>query len=231
MLIVKSSPTIGNAIIESLKEIYSNESGNIIDTKLLEIREFVSREEDLFKIFNTKQKVIFLGGNHMDSSVWEIFLETCKKENKKPCLIIFDSHLGSWFKPFIEGGFPPENVLLVGTRNLPQEEIKFIREKRIKLLSMNALTEDLNDMCDTIMEFSDGRELYISINLNIIDPAFAPSVFFPEIGGLTSRQFIFLIHRIKKIQTLRIVDIVGIKEENESNLTLKMGAKILAELI
>jgi agmatinase len=82
------------------------------------------------------------------------------------------------------------------------------------------------------MEFSSGKELYVSIDIDVIDPAFAPSTGYPETGGLTSRQFLYLIQRIKKIKTLRAVDLVEINEKKDKDkITVKLGAKILAELI
>jgi len=97
---------------------------------------------------------------------------------------------------------------------------------------MNSLTEDLHDMCDTIMEFSNGKELYVSIDVDVIDPAFAPSTGYPEAGGLTSRQFIYLLQRIKKIKNLRAVDLVEINEKNDKEgITVRLGAKIMAELL
>ena len=139
-----------------------------------------------------------------------------------------------WLRKIIEEGFPKENILIVGARNSHQSEIKFIKENKIKTISMNSLTEDLEDMCEVIMEFSNGKELYLSIDVDVIDPVFAPSTGYPEIGGLTSRQFIYLIQRMKKIKNLRAVDIVEINEKMDrenNNLTVKLAAKILAELI
>jgi agmatinase len=185
-----------------------------------------------------------LGGDHSISySIGKAFMDNCKKQKKKPCLIIFDAHADcmepmkeptheEWLRALIESGFPSENVLLVGARNIEKSEIKFIKEKKIKTISMSSLTEDLPEMCDTIMEFSNGKELYVSIDVDIIDPTFAPATGYPETGGLTSRQFLYLIQRIKKIKTLSAVDIVEINEKKDKDkITIKLGAKILAELI
>lgn len=262
----KGCERAGNAILESLKEIHSNENGNIIDTKILDLEEIhldnsnieLSNKliyENSLEIFETKPRVIFLGGDHsITYSTGKAFLENCKREKKKSCLIVFDAHAdcqqtGSeqvqasssdkprakeWLRKLIEDGFPSENVLIVGARNIEQSEIKFIKENKINMISMNSLTEDLQDICDTIMEFANGKELYISIDIDVIEPVFAPSTGYPEIGGLTSRQFIYLIQRMKKIKTLRAVDIVEINEKEDKkrdNLTIQLGAKILAELL
>jgi agmatinase len=251
----KGCERAGNAILEALKEIHSNESGSVIDSSLLDLEEIHLDNSNLeltgkliyensLEIFETKPRVVFLGGDHSISySTTKAFLDYCKKERKKPCLIVFDSHADcmppmreptheEWLRKLIEEGFPKENVLIVGLRNVWKDEIKFLKENKIKTLSMNNLTEDLQDMCDTIMEFSNGKELYVSVDIDIIDPVFAPATGYPEPGGLTSRQFVYLIQRIKKIKTLRAVDLVEINEkQDKEGITIKLGAKILAELL
>ena len=251
----KGCERAGNAILESLKEIHSNENGNILDSSLLDLEEIhidnsnleLSNKliyENSLEIFETKPRVIFLGGDHSISySTGKAFLDYCRKERKKPCLIIFDSHADcmfpmkeptheEWLRKLIEEGFPKENILLVGLRNVWKDEITFLKENKIKTLSMANLTNDLQDMCDTIMEFVNGKELYVSIDIDFIDPLFAPATGYPESGGLSSRQFLYLIQRIKRIKTLRAIDIVEINEKKDKDrITVKLGAKILSELL
>jgi agmatinase len=255
--ITKGCERAGNAIIESLREIHSNESGNIIDSSLLDLEEIhidnsnleLSNKliyENSLELFETKPRLVFLGGDHSISySTGKAFLDNCRKERKKSCLIVFDSHADcmppmqepsheEWLRKLIEEGFPKENILIVGLRNVWKEEVRFLKENKIKTLSMTNLTEDLQDMCDIIMEFSNGKELYVSVDIDVIDPAFAPATGYPEPCGLSSRQFLYLIQRIKKIKTLRAVDIVEINEKKDKeyeNRTVKLGAKILAELL
>ena len=247
----------GNAIITALKEIYSGEEGKPIDTSLLDLEEIhldnsnleLSNQliyENSLEILDAKPQTIFLGGDHSISySTTKAFLKHCKSVKKIPCLIVFDSHPDcmepmkeptheEWLRKIVEDGFPKENILIVGLRNSHKDEIQFIKKNKIKTLSMNNLTEDLTDMCDTIMEFSNGKELYVSIDIDVVDPVFAPSTGYPEVGGLTSREFLYLIQRIKKIKNLKAIDLVEINEKMDkqnNNLTIKLGAKILAELI
>ena len=100
---------------------------------------------------------------------------------------------------------------------------------------MNQFISNLHDTCDIIMEFSKNKEAYLSIDIDVIDPAFAPATGYLEPGGLTSRQFIYIIQRINKIKNLRAVDIVEINSEKDkkefNSMTIKLGAKILSELI
>ncbi|MCK4647787.1 arginase family protein, partial [Candidatus Pacearchaeota archaeon] len=137
-----------------------------------------------------------------------------------------------WLRALIESGFPAENVLLVGVRNVWKEELQFLKEKGIRVINMNQLLADLQDTCDVIMEFANGKELYVSIDIDVIDPAFAPSTGYLESGGLTSRQFIYLVQRINKIKSFKAIDIVEINsEKDKTRLTVKLGAKILGELL
>ena len=101
-------------------------------------------------------------------------------------------------------------------------------------MKMNAITEDLHEACDTIMEFSQGKELYVSVDISVLDPVFAPAAHHSEAGGLSGREFIYIIQRINKIKNLRAVDMVEINEKKDKeckNMTIKLGAKILSEMI
>lgn len=245
----------GNAILSFLREFQNNEQGNSIDVSSLDLEEIHLDNSDLkltnkliyensLETFGTKPRTIFLGGDHSISySILAAFHKFCELEKKKPCLIVFDAHADcleetkyptnrNWLRKLIVSGFPKENILLVGVRNINKKEMQFLKENKIKIVSISSLTEDLHETCDTIMEFSSGKELYVSVDIDVIDPVFAPSTSYPEIGGLTSRQFLYLIQRIKKIKTLRGIDLVEINEKKDKDkLTIKLGAKILAELL
>ncbi|MEK6906405.1 MAG: arginase family protein, partial [Nanoarchaeota archaeon] len=210
----------GNAILSSLREIYSNEQGKVINVDGLDLEEIHLDNKNLelsnkliyknsLEIFETQEKTIFLGGDHSISySTTKAFLDYAKNLEKKPCLIIFDAHSDcmkpvdrnfptheEWLRAVIEAGFPQENILLVGTRNIDEQEADFLKKKNIRIITMNQLTEDLHDSCDIIMEFSNGKELYVSIDIDVIDPAFAPSTGYSEPGGLTSRDFLYMIQK------------------------------------
>jgi arginase family enzyme len=251
----------GNEILKAVKdEIFANESGRPINVEELDLEEIHLDNSNLeitnkliyknaLKIFESKSKTIFLGGDHSISySLIRAFLDYCEGERgKEPCLIIFDAHPDcmpitkgwekhpnheEWLRALIEQGFPPKNILLVGVRNSDIQESEFLREKGVKIIGMNQLLENIEETCEVIMEFSDRKELYLSLDIDVIDPAFAVGTGYKEPGGLTSREFIYLIQRINKIKNLRAIDLVEINpEKDKDNLTVKLGAKILAEFV
>jgi len=258
----KGCEEAGNKILAELKNIYSNEQGKEINFEKLDLEEIHLDNSNLelsnnliyknsFEAFETKPKTIFLGGDHSISySTTRAFFDYVqnKGSGKEPCLIVFDAHADcmpvpnhagkkyptheEWLRGLIEDGFPAENVLLIGVRNIDPAERDFLNKHKIRQISINHLTEDLQNTTDTIMEFSSGKELYVSIDIDVIDPAFAPATGYPESGGFTSREFLYIIQRINKIKNLRAIDIVEINPSKDGdNLTVKLGAKILGELI
>ena len=56
----------------------------------------------------------------------------------------------------------------------------------------NTLLTDLEGACDGIMEFANNKELYVSVDIDVVDPVFAPATGHKEIGGLSSRDLIYL---------------------------------------
>ncbi len=247
----------GNEILKILKEeIYSSEAGKEINFETLDLEEIHldnSRVDfsnkliykNALETFEAKPKTVFLGGDHSISySIGKAFLDYCKNKKKKPCLIIFDAHPDlmepmkeptheEWLRALVDAGFPSESILLVGSRNAYIDELKFIKEKKIKTMSLNQFLLDIEDACDTLMEFANGKELYFSLDIDVVDPIFAPATGYKnEVGGLTSRQLIYLVQRINKMKNLRGVDIVEINPENDvDGRTVKLGAKILAEFL
>jgi arginase len=250
----------GNEILKCLKEeIYSNESGKPIEINKLDLEEIHLDNSNLevankliyknaLEIFDSKPKTIFLGGDHSISfSLVNAFFDNCKSNKKEPCLIVFDAHpdcmpvtKGSqkypnheeWLRGLIEQGFPAKNILLVGIRNSDIAESEFLRENAIRVINMNQILENIEEMCEIIMEFSDKKELYLSLDIDVVDPAFAIGTGYKEPGGLTSREIIYIVQRLNKVKNLRAIDLVEINPlKDENNLTVKLGAKILSEII
>lgn len=245
----------GNIIINSLSDIKINESGRIVDKNLLDLEEihldnsnleltFNLIYENSLEIFSKKPKTIFIGGDHsITYPICSAFLKNCFDEKKEPCLIVFDAHMDcfesdkkfpnnkEWLRKLIEKGFFPKNIFLVGTRNFGLSENSFAKEKGINIMGMNQIRENIQDSCDILMEFSRGKELYVSIDIDSIDPAFAPGTNNLEPGGISSRDFLYFIQRINLLKNLRGVDIVEINPEKDiNNSTIKLGAKIVSEI-
>ena len=132
-----------------------------------------------------------------------------------------------------EGKIDGNNVMIVGIRSFHKKEIEYLREKKIKILTMrNIFDNGVISVCDSIMEFaSKFKSLYLSIDIDVVDPAFAPGVGYVEPGGLSSRELIYFIQRLKNLKNLRKVDIVEVNiDKDVNNMTAKLAAKLIYEL-
>ena len=237
-----------DSIIKAMEGIYTNESGKPISFEVAEIKvnnsnvkesnEIIQKKAS--EIFEKNQPVVFLGGDH--SITYPLMKEFSKK--RRAGLIIFDAHADcvhnmpeptheDWLRTLIEKGFNPADVILIGARNIDPVETEFMLKNHINNFSMKELFENLHKSCDLIMEYARNFEnVYISIDIDAIDAAFAPGTGYPELGGMTSREFLYLIQRMKRLPNLRAFDIVEINPDKDINgMTVKLGAKILGELL
>ena len=241
-----------NLILNKLKEIGTNEKGKAIANWELNFNEIhidlnniPESNHNIFEtskeIFEKHSKAFFIGGDHLISySIISAF----KKIQNDPLVIVFDAHADcfetssgissrNWLRKLIEERYDSSRLLLVSSRNLDLDEIKFIKDNSITWIKMDILSEDLSGVCDLVMERARKSEgFYLSIDIDAVDPAFAPGVALIEPGGLSSRDLIYFIKRLVLLENFKGADIVNINPYKDINeMTLKLGAKILAEMI
>ncbi len=72
--------------------------------------------------------------------------------------------------------------------------------------------------------------LYLSLDIDVFDPAFAPGVSHPDAGGITSRMLIDWLHRLR-VQVIG-ADIVEYNPDRDAgHITAALCAKLARELI
>jgi arginase family enzyme len=190
------------------------------------------------EVFQQNQKSVFLGGDH--STTYPTF-KAFKEQNQNPFLIIFDAHADcmppqkeptheEFLRAIIEDGFPSEKIILIGTRKIEPEEAAFLKHHDIKIFQT---IYNMEAAADYITEKANGHDLYISIDIDALDPAFAPAVNYPEPNGLTSKEFFYILNRLLKIKSLKAIDIVEAvpkKDKAFDYRTLRLLAKIIEEV-
>lgn len=125
----------------------------------------------------------------------------------------------------------PNQLMFAATRAWNREEADYIRAQKINHFSMKKLFElGISESTDTIMEYARNfTALYISIDISCVDPAYVNGAAKQEPGGLSSRELIYMLQRLKLLKNLKIVDITGFSEEKDEK-TIKLAAKIMKEL-
>ena len=228
------SDSAPDKIADELKEQGLNEEGFFPVFDAEEIKKEDIEEKFLFALDQT-DKVVSVSGNHLISS---LLINSFSKRYRNCGIIIFDAHpdcenendlLPSIIRHNVRNG----NIILIGTRSWKKNELGFLKNNKIRFFEMRKMIEFGNmDVIETIMETARHFEaLYVSIDLDVLDPCFAPAVNSYEPGGLSSRDLLFFLSRLKKLQNLKAIDITELNPEKDiNNLTAKLAAKLIVEL-
>ena len=133
----------------------------------------------------------------------------------------------------LEFGIEPENICMVGLRSWEDQEIDLIENGGLKVYTAATVAERAMRSVATSVysKLSLCDAVHISLDIDCLDPAFAPGTGIPESGGLTSREVITLI---KAMQGLPLVglDVVEVSPPlDPSEATVFAALKIIMEYI
>jgi len=190
--------------------------------------------------------VVALGGDH---SISLPLLRAHTAKFGPPAVIHFDSHPDTWdweFKdqPYSHGTpfrraieeelIDTSAYLQIGIRGPTSwaNDLSNAREMGAKILTIHQVFEMgipavITEMRETIGE----RPVYVSLDIDSVDPAFAPGTGTPEVGGLTSYQILQLV---RGMQGLNIdgFDLVEVSPPyDHGDITAILGANLAFEFI
>jgi agmatinase len=217
-----------NMFAENLTSI---ENSKIEDKGDFEISNYFDIEKITKTHLDSGAKVFTLGGDH--SITFPIIKAHFEKYPKLDILHI-DAHCDLYdnfegdpyshacpFARIMENGLAVK-LVQVGIRTLNTHQAEQAEKFNVEIHQMKNL--DLS----TIPKFK--NPLYISLDMDGFDPAFAPGVSHHEPGGLTSRQVIDLI---QSIETEVIgADIVEYNPDRDfQNMTAFLAAKMMKEIV
>jgi len=165
--------------------------------------------------------------------------------HKNPGIVVFDAHPDlmpttdpvnheNYLRALIDHDvIPAKNIILVGIRNSDPDEIKFLKENKIKFFPMSEIAQEGKEaVCNAVMAAAKNFDaLYLSFDLDAVDAAFAPGVTYPEVAGMTSRELLYFLHRLKRLKNLKAADVVELNPDKDVNdITALLAAKIIVEL-
>ena len=186
------------------------------------------------KVVGSGKVPIMLGGEHsLTPHAVEAFTDVS--------VLIFDAHLD--YRNEYEGNknshacatrridevISPEKVLPVGIRSMCKEEFQDAKTQGLEYITAEKAkemgTDSLKKHIDSIMP----GKIYVSIDMDGIDPAFAPGVGTPEPFGLDPMMVRDIIRHLAK----RIVglDIVEVNPAFDHGNTAALAAKLIRDYI
>ncbi len=187
-------------------------------------------EENILKILEKKAVPVVMGGDH---SISYPVVKAFARKFKPLDILHFDAHPDLYeemrgdryshacpFARIMEEGLA-QNLVQVGIRAATGQQRAKASEHGVRMIEMKDIKGSLS------LEFS--NPLYISFDMDALDPAFAPGVSHYEAGGLSTRQVIDILHALDA----RIVglDVVEVNPERDaSGITAAAAVKIIKEV-
>jgi arginase len=173
---------------------------------------------------------IFLGGDHFVT--WPV-VRAMASAHPGLTILHFDAHPDTYdefsgsrtshacpFARIMEEGLA-RRLVSVGIRTMTAHQRDQAVRFGIEVHEMKAFSESIR------LELS--GPLYISFDLDALDPAFAPGVSHPEGGGLTTRQALSVIHAIGcPIVGADVVEMNPVRDTRE--ITAYAAAKVVKEI-
>ncbi|WBL14991.1 agmatinase [Sutcliffiella sp. NC1] len=122
----------------------------------------------------------------------------------------------------------PTNVYSFGIRSGMKEEFQWAKEVGMHISKFEVL-EPLKEILPTLA----GRPVYVTIDIDVLDPAHAPGTGTVDAGGITSRELLASIHAIANSEVnvvgCDLVEVAPIYDASEQ--TANTASKIIREMI
>lgn len=175
-------------------------------------------EDDALNLTADGASLMTIGGDH--TLALPLLRAASKRAGEPVALLHFDAHLDTWdtyfgadythgtpFRRAVEEGIVDTEALShVGTRGPLYGRKDLEEDRRLGfgiITSSDIFRIGVAETVARLRERIGSRPLYISVDIDVLDPAHAPGTGTPEAGGMTSRELLEII------RGLRGMNIVG----------------------
>ena len=221
----------------SLNDLKIHDAGDLhIDANMEETLrrlELVTRE-----ILGEGKRLVLIGGEHT------LTLGSTRGIDRDFAILCFDAHLDLrneylgeriCHATVMRRVYEVERLrrmLMVGTRAACREEVAYAEEQRISFISSHEINsrgiEEISSRINNLLGEEDA--IYLSLDVDVLDPAFAPAVQTPEPDGISTYQLLEIISRIN-LENLVAFDIVEVAPKYDSGVTAAVAARIIFEVL
>ena len=202
-------------------------------------------EEGLLPLLEGGVTPIMLGGDH---SVTLPELRAMVKRHGPVALIHFDSHSDTEDKYFgrrYHHGSPfrravEEELLIVdhsiqvGMRGsiYSHNSLDDARKLGFEVVtSVEAQEQDIGELIERIVNRVGDERVFVSFDIDFVDPAYAPGTGTPEVGGFTSSEALRVVRGLKGLDLVGFDLVEVLPQQDLSQITALLAANIVYEFI
>src|SRR5437867_13446109 len=159
-------------------------------------------------------------------------------------LVSFDAHLDlrdeylgekimhATFMRRVAERIGPGHVMVVGIRAFSKPELDYCKKSRVEVITpLDLRRSSVEKTAQRIRSFlAKSPHAYVTVDIDALDPAYAPGVGNPEPDGLSTDELISLV-RASMVRNVSGVDLVEVSPQLDSGQTAAVGAKVILEAI
>ncbi|QYL23618.1 agmatinase [Mycolicibacterium diernhoferi] len=192
-----------------------------------------------------EQRVVMLGGDH---TIALPALQAMNRVHGPVALVHFDAHLDTWdtyfgapcthgtpFRRAVEQGLlVKDRSAHIGIRGSLYDRADLLDDESLGFTVVHCRDLDrigFDGAVQRIRERVGDHPVYVSIDIDVLDPAFAPGTGTPEIGGMTSRELVAILRGMRGLNIVG-ADVVEVAPAYDGgDITAVAAANLAYELI
>ncbi len=126
----------------------------------------------------------------------------------------------------------PAKIIEVGTRAVCKEELAFARKAKIEFLTAQQMEKLGKEEVASQLEekLDEYHSLYLSVDMDVLDPAYAPAVQNPEPDGIGMSTLLDILCRICDRRTVGF-DVLEVAPHYDNGVSAIAAAKIIFEML
>jgi len=197
--------------------------------------------ETLNRISNIVSEIISMGKNPIMIGGEHTVTYGAIKTLKTP-IVIFDAHMDlrdeypcgvkishATVSRRVIDELGAENVFIIGVRAACKDEIEYAKSVGLKYkTSREVMESSVKDLIKSIK--LNGNGIWISIDMDVLDPSIAPGVGNPEPEGITVTKLLDILECIVMNNRVLGFDLVEVAPPYDNGITSIIAAKIVLEL-
>ncbi len=190
------------------------------------------------ELFEANKIPIMVGGEH---SITKAAADALPEDTG---LVSFDAHLDlrdeflgeklshATFMRRVSERLGADHIMEIGIRAFSKPELDFTRKSGVTMITPQDLRnagipKTVQRIRGFISEFSHS---YVTVDIDVLDPAFAPGVGNPEPDGLSTDELLTLIDASMGKNTVGL-DLVEVSPQLDSGQTAAVGVKVIFEAV
>jgi len=188
--------------------------------------------------------LVALGGDH---GITLPLLRALAKKGETPALIHLDAHVDTWpdnfgqtfahgsvfYHAIAEGLVQPRRMVQVGVRSPVERAVyDWTLAQGVTIIAAHQVHEKgPGAVADRIRDVVGEAPVYLSFDIDVLDPAFAPGTGTPEIGGLASWQAQAIIRRLRGLRFVGMDLVEVCPAYDVAEITALAGASMIWEYL